>query len=203
EPLAGHDHRRAPADAVIEIEHVRVVHANAAIRDEAADRSRVVGAVNGVFPASAERQGGRTHGIARASAWNYIRQRGLVALDFLGRATRIRVGKSNDFARVRQLRNGRAASRSAAERAASERGRCMKPPIEPPFPADPGKRLSSHWSRWEWKGSTARQLLALSLTIGLLDALRFGCHRLRPAHDPGFISRDLISAAPLHFVSEP
>src|SRR5262245_1379168 len=36
-----------------------------------------------------------------------------------------------------------AASRSAAERAASERGRCMKPPIEPPFPADreKGSRL--------------------------------------------------------------
>ena len=40
--------------------------------------------MDGVFSAAAERQGGRSHGIARASARNHIRQRGLVALD-LGR----------------------------------------------------------------------------------------------------------------------
>jgi len=34
---AGHNHRRSPADAVIEIEHVRVVHANATVGDKAAD----------------------------------------------------------------------------------------------------------------------------------------------------------------------
>jgi hypothetical protein len=35
---AQHDHRGAPADAVVEIEHVRVVHANAAVGHEAAFR---------------------------------------------------------------------------------------------------------------------------------------------------------------------
>src|SRR5262249_4067011 len=81
---AGHDDGRSPTDAVIEIEHVRIVHANAAVGDEAADRAWVVGAVNGVFPAAAERHGGGPHGIAPASAWNHVRQRGFVALD-LGR----------------------------------------------------------------------------------------------------------------------
>ena len=60
------------------------MHANAAVGDEAADRARVIGAVNRVFPTAAERQGGRPHGIARAAAWNDIRQRGLIVLD-LGR----------------------------------------------------------------------------------------------------------------------
>src|SRR5215471_12250555 len=83
--LAAHDHRCAPADAVIEIEDVRIVHADAAVGDEAADRARVVGAVDGVFPAAAQRHGSRAHGIAWASARNHTRQRGLVALDFVGR----------------------------------------------------------------------------------------------------------------------
>src|SRR6266480_2166198 len=78
--LAGHNHSGAPADAVVEIEHVRIVHANAAVGDEAADRARIIGAVNRVFPTAAERQGGRPHGIARAAAWNDIRQRGLIVL---------------------------------------------------------------------------------------------------------------------------
>src|SRR5262245_42825569 len=78
---AGYDDRRAPADAVVEIEHVRIVHADAAVGDEAADRAWVVGAVNGVFPAAAERHGGGSHGIARASTRDHVRQRRLVALD--------------------------------------------------------------------------------------------------------------------------
>jgi hypothetical protein len=35
--LAGHHHSRAPADPVVEVQHVRIVHANAAVGDEAAD----------------------------------------------------------------------------------------------------------------------------------------------------------------------
>ena len=53
--------------AVIEVEHVRIAHANAAV-DEAADRAGVSGAVDGVFPAAAERQG-------RPPPWDYSRFR--------------------------------------------------------------------------------------------------------------------------------
>src|SRR6516225_8224593 len=155
------------------------------MRDEAADRSRVVGAVNGVFPASAEHQGGRTHGIAGASARNHIRQRGLVALDFLRRrprrfqvlaadpgrtgpllagsadpdrvahglavaehvierplagfhyhrAARIRVRKSNDFARLRQLWHGR----SKQERGRKGRQRAWQMHEAPHRTAFPGR----------------------------------------------------------------
>src|SRR6478672_2416978 len=78
---AQHDHRGAPADAVVEIEHVRVVHANATIGHEAADRARLIGAMDGVF-AAAQRHGSRAHGVARRAAWNHARQRRLVAPDF-------------------------------------------------------------------------------------------------------------------------
>src|SRR5436853_364391 len=81
---AGHDHSRAPANTVVEIEYVCVVHANAAVGDKAADRAWVIGAVNGVLPA-AESHGGCPHRIARAPARNNIRQPRLVAPDVGGR----------------------------------------------------------------------------------------------------------------------
>src|SRR3954463_15134282 len=40
--LAGHHHSGSPAHAVVEIEHIRVVHADAAIGHEAADRARLI-----------------------------------------------------------------------------------------------------------------------------------------------------------------
>ena len=49
--LAGDDHRRADADAAVQIGDVLVVHPDAAVGDEAADRARIVGAVDGVFAA--------------------------------------------------------------------------------------------------------------------------------------------------------
>lgn len=41
---------------------------------------------------------------------------------------------------------------SAAEAAASGRDWCIIPPIQPPFPTDPGQG-SHYWSRRQWKGS--------------------------------------------------
>ncbi len=45
------DDGRADADAAVEIDHILIVHADAAVGDEAADRARRVGAVDGVFAA--------------------------------------------------------------------------------------------------------------------------------------------------------
>src|SRR2546429_8859501 len=69
----------------VEIMIVSIVQVNPAVGDEAADRARVVGPVDGVFAAAAERQGSRSHRIAGSSAWNHIRQRRLVAFDLGGR----------------------------------------------------------------------------------------------------------------------
>src|SRR5262245_3042189 len=84
-PSAGHDHRRTRAYAVVEIQHVRIVHADATVRHETADGSRIVSAMDGVFSATAQRHGCRAHGIGRTAAWNDTRQGGLVAPDFFGR----------------------------------------------------------------------------------------------------------------------
>src|SRR5450755_886430 len=46
------DHRRADIDPAIELADVAIVHADTAVRDEAADRARIVGAVNGIFAAA-------------------------------------------------------------------------------------------------------------------------------------------------------
>src|SRR5262245_16563764 len=54
-----------------------------------------------------------------------------------------------------------AASRSAAEAAASGRDGCMMPPNCTAFPGRPRQRFSIHWSRWQWKGSMARQTAGL------------------------------------------
>ena len=64
---------RADADAAIEVGHVLVVHAEAAVGDKAADRARRVGAVDGVF-AAAQGERRRAHGIARRAAGNHVRQ---------------------------------------------------------------------------------------------------------------------------------
>src|SRR4051795_9502336 len=51
EPIsAGHHDSGAPAHAIVEIENIRVVHADAAVGHEAADRARLIGAMDGVFP---------------------------------------------------------------------------------------------------------------------------------------------------------
>src|SRR5438067_300193 len=50
-PLTGNDHRRADADAIVQIGDVLVVHPDAAVRDVAADRTRIVGAMDGVLAA--------------------------------------------------------------------------------------------------------------------------------------------------------
>src|SRR5205085_6290300 len=78
--LARDHHLGADADAFVEIEHVGVVHADATIGYEPADRARYVGAVDGVL-AAAERQGGLAHRVARTAARDQVRQGRLVALD--------------------------------------------------------------------------------------------------------------------------
>jgi hypothetical protein len=55
--LPGDHDRGAEADPAIKIKDVRIVHADAAIGDEPADRRRVVGAMDGVF-ALTERERG-------------------------------------------------------------------------------------------------------------------------------------------------
>src|SRR5438270_11837665 len=75
--LLRYDDRRSEADPVVEIEDVRIVHADAAVGDEAADRAGVVGAVNGVLP-GAQRQGSGAHGILRRAARDQIGQIRLV-----------------------------------------------------------------------------------------------------------------------------
>src|SRR5205814_151917 len=47
-PLTGNDHGRADPDTVVQIGDVLVVHPDAAVRDVAADRTRIVGAMDGV-----------------------------------------------------------------------------------------------------------------------------------------------------------
>src|SRR5258707_15642736 len=70
---AGHHNSGSPAHAVVEIENIRVVHADAAIGHEAADRARLIGAMNGVFP-TAQRHRRRAHGIAGGAARYHVRQ---------------------------------------------------------------------------------------------------------------------------------
>ena len=78
---ARHDHRRADADAIEQIGDVLVVHADAAIGDEAADRARIVGAVDGVV-AAGQRQRRDAHRIVRRAAGDDLRHvAGVLALD--------------------------------------------------------------------------------------------------------------------------
>src|SRR6185312_9196791 len=82
--LLRHHHRRADRDAAVEVADVGVVHADAAIRDEAADRVRPVGAVDGIF-AAGERHRGNPHRVVRRAARNQIRDARDVVLDLLRR----------------------------------------------------------------------------------------------------------------------
>jgi endonuclease YncB( thermonuclease family) len=79
-----HDDARPDTDAPVQILDVLVVHADAAIRDEMADRSGVIGAVNGVF-AAGKRHCRNAHRIARRAAGDNFREVGLVFPDFRGR----------------------------------------------------------------------------------------------------------------------
>src|SRR5262249_10663451 len=72
------------AHACIQVHNVLVVHANTSVRDEPADRSRIVGAVDGVLAAAAECQGCRTHRIRTAAARNDRRQPGIIFPDRFG-----------------------------------------------------------------------------------------------------------------------
>ena len=58
------DHRGADGDTVIQIGDILVVHADAAVGHEAADRIRLVGAVDGVI-AARQRHRGNAHRIGR------------------------------------------------------------------------------------------------------------------------------------------
>src|SRR5437763_1225737 len=74
--LPRHHHAGADPDALVEIEHIGVVHADAAVGDEPADRTRHIGAVNRVL-AAIERHGGLAHRVPRAAARDHLRQGGL------------------------------------------------------------------------------------------------------------------------------
>src|ERR1700735_4520898 len=86
-PLLRHHHGGAVADPGEQVGDVLVVHADAAIGHEAADRAWLVGAVDGVFAA---RQGHcrDAHGIMRGAAGNHRRQIRLVAADVCRRRPR-------------------------------------------------------------------------------------------------------------------
>jgi len=47
----------------------------------------------------------------------------------------------------------------------------MKPPHRTAFPGRSRQRFSIHWSHWQWKGSTARRTLDLSLTYPVVSRL--------------------------------
>ena len=57
----------ADGDALVEIRDVGVEHADAAVRDEAADRARRIGAVDGILTVR-KRQRGYAHWISRRTA---------------------------------------------------------------------------------------------------------------------------------------
>src|SRR5262249_5857239 len=78
--LSCHHHRCADADPRKEIADVLVVHADAAVGHEVADRARLVGAVDRVF-AAGEGERGDAHRVARAAARDAAGQARLVALD--------------------------------------------------------------------------------------------------------------------------
>src|SRR4029450_1576996 len=72
------------AHACIQVHNVLVVHANTSVRDEPADRSRIVRAVDGVLTTAAEGQRCRTHRIGRTAARNDRSRPGTVAPDRVG-----------------------------------------------------------------------------------------------------------------------
>src|SRR5512132_3279571 len=72
------------AHACILVHNVLVVHANTSVRDEPADRSRTVGAVDGVLTATAKCQRCRTHRIGRTAARNDRSRPGTVPPDRVG-----------------------------------------------------------------------------------------------------------------------
>src|ERR1039457_3430223 len=51
------DDRRADSDQAIELADVAVVHADTAVRDEAADQFRTIGAMDGIFTAAQGERG--------------------------------------------------------------------------------------------------------------------------------------------------
>src|SRR5271169_6586902 len=83
----------ADADTIVEILDVLVVHADTAVRDEMADRARLVGAVNGVL-AAREHHGCIAHRIARRAGRNHIWQVRLVS----SHLSRRRPGRMDVFA---------------------------------------------------------------------------------------------------------
>src|SRR5262249_59177766 len=70
-------HARADADAAIQVHNVCVIHADAAVRHESADRARRIGAVDRIFTAG-QRHGRRSHRVMRGAACNDARQRTVV-----------------------------------------------------------------------------------------------------------------------------
>src|SRR6516162_2865910 len=115
--LPRHDHRRAEADPSVKVEDVGIVHADAAAGHEAADRARVVGAVNGIL-AGAQRQRGGAHGIAPAAARNDIGKVRPVVLDLRGRRPCRAQILAADNGRPRPLLAGAAYSHGIAYRLA-------------------------------------------------------------------------------------
>ena len=104
-----------------------IVHPDAAIGDEAADRSRRVGAVDGVF-ADAERHRGRAHRIARRAAADHVRHARLVALDF-GRRRPVRTQHfAADEARAGPGFSGAADTDRIGDRLAAA-GHVIEPPL--------------------------------------------------------------------------
>src|SRR5262245_65494576 len=72
------------AHACIQVHNVLVVHANTSVRDEPADRSRIVRAVDGVLTATAKCQRCRTHRVGRTPAGNDRSRPGTVLPERVG-----------------------------------------------------------------------------------------------------------------------
>src|SRR5579871_5110906 len=75
-----HHHGRAGRHTSEQLEHVFIVHADAAVRDEAADRGAIVGAMDGIFAATQPHRRG-PHRIIWCAPGNDIRQPWIFALD--------------------------------------------------------------------------------------------------------------------------
>src|ERR1700690_1815386 len=83
-PLLLDDDRRADRDQTIELADVAVVHADTAVRDEAADQFRTIGAMDGIF-AAAQGECGRAHRIVGGATGNDLGQTRIFAADGIRR----------------------------------------------------------------------------------------------------------------------
>src|SRR5208282_2054026 len=78
--LPGHDYGCADAHPLVQVDDVGIVHADAAVGDEPADRARRVGAVDRVLAAIEGHRRG-PHRVLRRSPGDDVGQRWLVAPD--------------------------------------------------------------------------------------------------------------------------